>query len=263
MSVDHDIANINADNHSLCAQCHVAPSAPYVWGTHHEDGTMEYNSNTDLSYDTAAGTCNSSCHDNTGAYAALNASTIFTPHLGLNGAGAACTTCHGADSGGQAGRLWPDNVANNPSRSAYADDDIGAHDNHITAIGQYLGYGDWTVSMYSQSNQITICAFCHPSPGRHRPRHERRHGDFGGTDRASVFNTNGRRRVQSFHRDVAQRHGSGFGDGFQLHELELFEPGLPQPDHDSRGGLGDSPGGELHDLVSPDWAATRTVTTPT
>ena len=149
---------------------------------------MEYNSNTDLSYSTAAGTCNSSCHDNTGAYAALNASTIFTPHLGLNGAGAACTTCHGAETGGQAGRLWPDNVANNPSRSAYADDDIGAHDNHITAIGQYLGYGDWTVSMYSQSNQITICAFCHPSPGG--TGHATNDGtDLGGTGRASVFNT--------------------------------------------------------------------------
>ena len=70
-----------------------------------------------------------------------------------------CDRCHGSVATGQ---YWPDGTGGVP---AYADDEAGAHDAHVLAIGQYLGYGDFNTAMYTHSQQVTICAFCHPDPG--------------------------------------------------------------------------------------------------
>ncbi|HDL52586.1 MAG TPA: hypothetical protein ENH32_01280, partial [Proteobacteria bacterium] len=70
-----------------------------------------------------------------------------------------CNACHGSLATGQ---YWPDGSGGSP---AYVDDDTGSHDGHMLAVGQYLGYGDYTVVMYDDVQQKAICAFCHPTPG--------------------------------------------------------------------------------------------------
>jgi len=70
-----------------------------------------------------------------------------------------CNSCHGSLATGQ---YWPDGSGGSP---AYVDDDAGSHDRHMLAVGQYLGYSDYTVTMYDNAQQKTICAFCHPTPG--------------------------------------------------------------------------------------------------
>jgi predicted CxxxxCH...CXXCH cytochrome family protein len=73
-----------------------------------------------------------------------------------------CNSCHGSVTTGQ---FWPDGSGGNPG---YVDDSPGSatsHANHVLAIGQYLGYGDYNTTMYDDTQQITICAFCHPDPG--------------------------------------------------------------------------------------------------
>jgi predicted CxxxxCH...CXXCH cytochrome family protein len=74
-----------------------------------------------------------SCHDHTKSFQA------------------SCTGCHGNDTTGE---VWPDGIANNPTRSAYADD-AGAHLKHVNAIAGARG---WTTT--SQKN--TSCDVCHP-----------------------------------------------------------------------------------------------------
>jgi len=136
MSVNHDIANINANNHSQCETCHVAPNSPYSWATHHEDGTMQYNSNSALNYSTTQGTCSSACHDNTSPYNALNPSSIFTGTQGLNGTGVSCTSCHG----------YPPTT------------DGGANDKHVagaTAVDHRKGGSSATIT--GSHNDCQVC----------------------------------------------------------------------------------------------------------
>jgi predicted CxxxxCH...CXXCH cytochrome family protein len=94
-----------------------------------------------------------------------NQNDCISCHAHNTGFAASCTSCHGD---GGTGKIWPDGIDNNGGRVAYADDQAGAHDNHIAVISQEL-FGMDEAALLSQSNssdlQIAICAFCHVDPG--------------------------------------------------------------------------------------------------
>lgn len=146
LSVPHNLAGVNATtNHSTCKQCHVAPDAPYDFGTMHDDGDVQFNGNAAMNYDTGAGTCTSICHSNDASHSTMNASTIFPEVLLGGGPGADCNACHDATGGFAAGR------------AAHA-----VHVNH-SATSQ-SDYGDTSVT--SGAGQYDFgCGTCHPAAG--------------------------------------------------------------------------------------------------
>lgn len=85
--------------------------------------------------------------------------------------GDTCTGCHGSAATGQ---YWP-------GAPAYTAHGAGAHGAHVLSIGRYLGYGEPGVTLYSDTQQKTICAVCHRDPGG--PGHDE---DGGGDGRADV-----------------------------------------------------------------------------
>ncbi len=94
-----------------------------------------------------------------------NSSDCIGCHAHNTGFAASCSACHGD---GGTGKIWPDGIDNNGGRVVYADDQAGAHDNHIAVISQELFNID-EVTLLAQADstdkQIAICAFCHPDPG--------------------------------------------------------------------------------------------------
>lgn len=94
-----------------------------------------------------------------------NNNDCISCHSHSTGFAASCSSCHGD---GATGKIWPDGIDNNGGRVAYADDQVGAHDNHIQVISQELFGMDLATLISdpaSTDKQKTICAFCHPSPG--------------------------------------------------------------------------------------------------
>ncbi len=106
LTVTHDTALINADNHAGCEQCHVAPTAPYAFGTNHENDLVEVNNNAAMHYIETAGSCDVAICHGAGAAATrtIGDSTIFDANL-LGGAGVSCNLCHDS-SGGFAGNRY-------------------------------------------------------------------------------------------------------------------------------------------------------------
>ena len=81
---------------------------------------------------------------------------------------AGCNACHG-DGSTTSGQYWPDGVDNNPSRVLYADDNPGAHENHVAAISRQV-FGLATTALLladpaSGTKQVQICRYCHRNPG--------------------------------------------------------------------------------------------------
>ena len=123
----------------------------------------------------AAGLCNA-CHTTTSQYTNATGVVLHSTALcttchqhnadnvydGNAFQGSGCNGCHGSTGNGQ---YWPDGVGGSP---AYVDNSAGSattHNNHITAIGVYLGYGNWATTMYNDAQQKAICSFCHATPG--------------------------------------------------------------------------------------------------
>ena len=85
LTVTHNLTRINDGTHTDCTQCHVQPNAPYGWAAHHDalsgapaENRVEINTNADMNYDSAAGTCNSACHDNLAPYNTIGTSTLYS-----------------------------------------------------------------------------------------------------------------------------------------------------------------------------------------
>ncbi|TYO97132.1 putative CxxxxCH...CXXCH cytochrome family protein [Geothermobacter ehrlichii] len=151
MSVNHNLAKINDGTHTDCTQCHVAPDAPYDFATMHENGTIEVNDNTAMSYDPANGTCSVSvCHGSTTPTRGPGASTIFAENL-LNGPGASCNSCHLATGGS----------ANNNTVLGYTfNNRTGAHAKHVSSAA--TAYGSTAISTQSTAYNYG-CGVCHPT----------------------------------------------------------------------------------------------------
>ncbi|MHB8836157.1 MAG: CxxxxCH/CxxCH domain c-type cytochrome, partial [Candidatus Methylomirabilia bacterium] len=112
-----------------------------------------------------------------------------------------CYGCHGSEATKQ---YWPDGAAGIP---AYADDNAGAHENHVLAISQRL-YGQNIAQLLADpatdARQKTICAFCHPNPGSSGHNVNNGAGNFAGT--ADVWFD-------------GQNNAGGAGNNFQAYKV--------------------------------------------
>ncbi|WP_020674949.1 CxxxxCH/CxxCH domain c-type cytochrome [Geopsychrobacter electrodiphilus] len=151
MSVNHNLPKINDGTHTDCTQCHVAPNAPYSFATMHENGTVEINNNSAMSYNTTAGTCSVvACHGSVTPTRGPGASTIFTENL-LNGPGASCNSCHLATGGS--------NNTNTVGGYTFKNR-IGAHAKHVLSAA--TAYGS-TATSTSAGSYNYGCGVCHPT----------------------------------------------------------------------------------------------------
>ena len=127
-----------------------------------------------------------------------------------NPVGTDCMTCHDHDydnavahlrrlhavgvqrlprRGATNGQYWPDGLDNNgTSRVVYADDNVGAHENHVEAISRRvfgLTVADLLLDPGTATKQRQICRHCHLDPGGGG------HYANSGDSRADVFNASG------------------------------------------------------------------------
>jgi predicted CxxxxCH...CXXCH cytochrome family protein len=129
--------NAGNNQYGICQVCHEPTdvSAP--------GGDIKYFNTTTSTPGHYAGVC-TDCHKH-------DSTTAFTP--------SGCNGCHG-DSG--TGQYWP---FGSGGSIPTANDDMGRHDEHVLLIGQSLGYGSYSPTMYSDAQQKAICAYCHATPG--------------------------------------------------------------------------------------------------
>ncbi len=162
------VGNHSADTNQYdrCELCHVYQSSGYNtngsdshigWvantsntSTYHGNNSIEMNSNSLVRYSSANYGCDSgACHD-TGASNYKLEKSRWTVNLLTTGPGPNCGMCHGTSTGTP--NFWPDG-ASSPDR-------LGEHVIHITRLATKLTYAGTT---YTQAQQFTMCAYCHPN----------------------------------------------------------------------------------------------------
>ncbi len=163
------IGNHSADTAETdrCDLCHVYQFTGYTsngtgsigWvanasntSTYHGDGSLEMNSNSTVKYNSTSYGCDiQSCHDaGTSAVSHRLEDSRWNLQL-ISGPTAGCDVCHGNSTNVT---YWPDGAAT-PDR-------LGEHDIHISRLATKLGYAG---PNYTDAQQKTMCAYCHPNPG--------------------------------------------------------------------------------------------------
>ncbi|HEY5998525.1 MAG TPA: CxxxxCH/CxxCH domain-containing protein [bacterium] len=145
---------------SLCVVCHVSLSQPHsMRSTSVPQGTGHLVVGTECRICHKHGTLDT--HPN-------KAPDAFGP--------LSCFACHGVapldtpPSGAFAGQYWPSGASSKVPDYDYANDQPGAHLNHIEAIGQQV-FGETAAQLVtntalsSYEKQLVVCSFCHFDPG--------------------------------------------------------------------------------------------------
>ncbi len=137
-----------ADNDDICAACHV-PATGGGAGT----GGGNHSGSTAGIGELRGQDC-MTCHDHD--YDNITTtSDAFMP--------SGCSGCHGVPP--PTNQYWPDGAGGTP---LYADDNAGAHQNHVEAISRRV-FGQTAAQLLLDANSSTkqrqICRYCHPNPG--------------------------------------------------------------------------------------------------
>ncbi len=183
--------------------------------TYHGNNSLEMNSNSTVKYNSTSYGCDlQACHD-TG--------TDASPHKLEDGGWvinlivgpeATCYTCHGNSTNAS---YWPDTAD-----TVTTPDRLGEHDIHISRLATKLNYGAGPT--YSDAQQKTMCAYCHPNPAG---------GTFGGVHNDGAWNVTGFvdpiwttiGAAESTDADATYDHSAGSCANFDCHNNNVTPAG--------------------------------------